>query len=82
MAKNGKVKEWFKRNGDAVVVCAIISGVVVGSFILGEKYSQLTSAIGLEKFHKDGYIKLWDPSTNTEVTIEESIKLIKDNYSK
>lgn len=82
MTKKDKVKGWFKRNGDAVVACAIISGVVVGSFILGEKYSQLSTAMGLEKFHKDGYIKLWDPSSNTEVTIEESIKLLKDNYSK
>lgn len=63
---------------------AVITAVVVGgiTFLIGFKYGEtsatLRMGLGLEDFHRKGFIRFFNPSTANEVDILEVNKLLRD----
>lgn len=63
---------------------AVITAVVVGgsAFLIGFKVGETSATLrmgsGLEDFHREGFIRFFNPSTAKEVDILEAGKLIHD----
>lgn len=80
--EENKVKAWFSENKDEIKSevkdicrCAILIGF---GYFVGSKITQSTIATGLMVFHNEGFIKLFNPSTNAEIDADELVKLLKE----
>lgn len=71
-----KAKRHIKEHKEEII-CGVLaaSGWAIG-FIVGGKVNQLQISLGLEKMHKAGFIKFFDPEKAVEVTVDEVCNLV------
>lgn len=73
-----ETKTKFKETWEKAKVPVIVTGTAIGAFVLGDKYAQTCCTKGIEKFHKAGAMKFFDPETGIECSIERAVEIVTE----
>lgn len=74
--KNFDLKSWCMNHKKELLI-----GGGITIFLLHEFINNICYARGLRKFHIDGFVKFFDPTTGNEIEIEQLVKLVKKFYN-
>ena len=82
-----KAKEWVKENKKEVLM-AVVTGISVMAGVkiyrhgisVGTDRAVIAMARGLSDYHKDGYLKFFDPEQAKEISSEEMLEIIREKY--
>lgn len=82
--KENKIKSWVKDHKEDIKdVMKVVIPFTVGFYIGGRAYTKIveySTARGFEALHGDGIIKLFDPSTGTEIGVTQACELVNKKY--
>lgn len=84
--KNSKVKVWYEEHKSAIEAYLVVAGVAAAGFCFGMScgidVTQQRYGVGIARLAEDGFIKLCDPSTGTEVGLFKCVDLVKQHYKR
>ena len=76
-------KGWYKEKETEIKAAATVVGVGLVGYVIGSKFTDLKTSIGLATMHGDGIIKFFDPVTGVEAkTSTEALQVMKNFYKK
>lgn len=76
--KWNETKTWFGKNKGKICAVAYTAAVAALGYLIGDKYSELRIAKGLQKVSDRGMIKYFDPDTNQEVSMETALDALNE----
>lgn len=82
--KMNETKVWLKEHKneiakEAMDIVKITACLGIGYF-MGSKITELQIGYGLDRVHRDGLVKFFNPSTGLEVSMQEINKIMSDKY--
>lgn len=76
MEKKKRVKRWFEDHKKEIktTICVLAGGFICYSIC--DKISDYKVGTNLSRFHDEGIIKFFDPSSNQEIDLDKAMEII------
>lgn len=77
-----KAKRFIEDHAVESIIVVNSIGMLTVGYIIGTSLMDKRATFSIHEWHKAGFFRFFDPTTNTEISEEQCMKLVKGYFKK